>query len=927
MTFDRAYHVVGDGKSVCFGSSADHKVYAVDAATGKERWSFFTGGPVRFAPALWRDRVLAVSDDGCLYCLAAADGKLLWKKRPAPSGRMILGNGRMISKWPARGGPVIVGDVVYFGAGIWPTEGTYLCALNISDGTPVWINGKIGFLRMKQPHGARAKSGVSIQGYLAASGDRLLSPAGRGPYACFDLKGGKLLYHHLGSGWTCGAFGPTGGGSQIVAAGPTIFHGSLWACALENGKGHRFRDRGLRSATVAADLKHVYFWNGKGITGIDRAKPLKAGKDKRGRKTSVLNEVWRADLPPGRKESLVVAGDRIALGGAGEVSIFDIATKKQSWTSKVEGIAYGLAVAGGRLLVSTDKGYIYCFDANASSAAVVARRWATRPCPAGAAAEIVRETSVNKGYCLDLGCGDGRRAYQLAERTELQIIGIEKDPARVAAARARLDAAGLYGTRVTVFQGDPEKTELPDFFADLVISASGAVSKEAAFRCTRPCGGILCLGKPGAMKKSVRGPLKDAGSWTHQYADAGNSSCSGDGLLKGPLSVLWFTAPVLKMPSRHGRAPAPLVAAGRMFLQGVDEVVAVDAYSGRVIWRFPLPGIGKRWDSGPKIPGVAASGSNICTDGKFLYVSCNDRCLRIDAASGKKLGEFKAPAGSSGPPRLWTYVACDDGLLFGMGVGLEGARLPRTHRTALRSESLFALDAKTGGLKWCYRAEHGIRQSAVALGGGSVYLIDRSAPDLKTKTKTGPKHVTGTLVALNAATGRERWRKRENIYGTVLALDEKKETLLMCYQASQYLYIHQDRGGRFAAFRAEDGRLLHDTAAKYATRPMIVGDVVHSSTGAWDLATGKARREWKFRKSYGCGVLSAGKHILAFRSGCVGYFDLGRKVGTENFGGVRPGCWLNAIPAGGLLLVPDYSTRCTCSYQMKANVALEPKKP
>ena len=77
MPFDEAYHVVAAGGLAFFGSSADDKVVALDAATGSQRWAFFTGGPVHFAPALWRDRVFAVSDDGFLYCLRAADGKLL----------------------------------------------------------------------------------------------------------------------------------------------------------------------------------------------------------------------------------------------------------------------------------------------------------------------------------------------------------------------------------------------------------------------------------------------------------------------------------------------------------------------------------------------------------------------------------------------------------------------------------------------------------------------------------------------------------------------------------------------------------------------------------------------------------------------------------------------------------------------------------
>ena len=32
---------------------------------------------------------------------------------------------------------------------------------------------------------------------------------------------------------------------------------------------------------------------------------------------------------------------------------------------------------------------------------------------------------------------------------------------------------------------------------------------------------------------------------------------------------------------------------------------------------------------------------------------------------------------------------------------------------------------------------------------------------------------------------------------------------------------------------------------------------------------------------------------------------LTRDAGTENYGGIRPSCWINAIPASGLVLVPD----------------------
>ncbi|NOY00585.1 MAG: PQQ-binding-like beta-propeller repeat protein, partial [Verrucomicrobia bacterium] len=128
LSFDRAHHPVIAAGQLYFGSSVDGKVYALDAKSGAPLWDFFTDGPIRFAPVVWKDRLFVVSDDGHLYALSTADGKLLWKKRGGPQHRLILGNARMASRWPARGGPVVEGDTVYFASGIWPSDGLFLYA-------------------------------------------------------------------------------------------------------------------------------------------------------------------------------------------------------------------------------------------------------------------------------------------------------------------------------------------------------------------------------------------------------------------------------------------------------------------------------------------------------------------------------------------------------------------------------------------------------------------------------------------------------------------------------------------------------------------------------------------------------------------------------------------------------------------------------
>jgi len=64
-------------RRVYFGSW-DHRVYAVDARTGRLDWSFMTGGKVKGGVAFARRTVFAASYDGRLYALDARSGHPRW---------------------------------------------------------------------------------------------------------------------------------------------------------------------------------------------------------------------------------------------------------------------------------------------------------------------------------------------------------------------------------------------------------------------------------------------------------------------------------------------------------------------------------------------------------------------------------------------------------------------------------------------------------------------------------------------------------------------------------------------------------------------------------------------------------------------------------------------------------------------------------
>lgn len=74
------------GDAVFVGDS-DGVFHCVDAATGKERWTFMAGDEVSSGANFAGDRILFGSGDEHLYCLAS-DGKLVWKFQ-VPGGPVL----------------------------------------------------------------------------------------------------------------------------------------------------------------------------------------------------------------------------------------------------------------------------------------------------------------------------------------------------------------------------------------------------------------------------------------------------------------------------------------------------------------------------------------------------------------------------------------------------------------------------------------------------------------------------------------------------------------------------------------------------------------------------------------------------------------------------------------------------------------------
>jgi outer membrane protein assembly factor BamB len=319
--YDPCYHTVAVGDAVYFGSSTDDSVYKVDAETGEVVWTFTTGGPVRIAPMVEDGRVYFGSDDGAAYCVDAASGELVWRHHPTEGERLVLNNGRAISFHPVRTGVVVRDGLAYFGVSLLPWKESYLVAVDAETGELAGA----GTFRQRFDR-------QTMEGAMLATDRELILPQGRVAPMRYDR----------GTGASLGSLGGGGGVFVVMTADQHILRqGQPRAGGLV---GHDQVAQYSRGHALVVSGSYGFLLDLESVIGLD----LVEGR-----------ELWRHKLEG--PADLILAGQKLYVGGRGRVTAYDALTGDRAWSADVEGTAHGLVVANGALLVSTDSGRIYCF--------------------------------------------------------------------------------------------------------------------------------------------------------------------------------------------------------------------------------------------------------------------------------------------------------------------------------------------------------------------------------------------------------------------------------------------------------------------------------------------------------------------------------------------------------------------------------------
>ena len=105
--------------------------------------------------------------------------------------------------------------------------------------------------------------------------------------------------------------------------------------------------------------------------------------------------------------------------------------------------------------------------------------------------------------------------------------------------------------------------------------------------------------------------------------------------------------------------------------------------------------------------------------------------------------------------------------------------------------------------------------------------------------------------------------------------------------------------------------------------PCFVGGMLYSRYYKVDLSNGNTSG---FAMSRGnCGTQSGCPTHLFGRNGNPQMYPLGSTGGQTVVSEVRPGCWINMIPAGGMLLIPESASGCECDYTIQSSLAFVPE--
>jgi len=417
----------------------------------------------------------------------------------------------------------------------------------------------------------------------------------------------------------------------------------------------------------------------------------------------------------------------------------------------------------------------------------------------------------------------------------------------------------------------------------------------------------------------------------------------------------WFGAPgPQRMIDRHHRPMSSLVKDGRVFIPADNLIIAADMYNGTPLWELEVP-------RSRRIGAMKDTGQMLLTD-DLIYIASGGECWGIDVATGERKITFPVPNLTEGSPD-WGYLNRVGNRLVGSGQKKDasffiqdfnnGSKhngsyvLEGDFREVVVSDTLFSFDRHTQDRSWTYR--HGsIMNSAIAIGENRIYFAESRHPDIMNDSNGRVRIDTFCekdlfIVALDLETGKKLWEQPFALpFEHIMFINFADNTILLSGTYNVNDFVHY---GLFA-LRGDSGQEKWRTDylgmnvngdkpfgtggshGEQWQHPIINGTTVYSKPYAYALHTGEKKDYIFYRGGHGCGGFTGSVNYMYGRGSNPRMYPLETKTtsGIPLTQVTRPGCWLNMIPAGGLILLPESSSGCTCAYSVQTSLAFAPRE-
>ncbi|QEF97110.1 Outer membrane protein assembly factor BamB [Stieleria maiorica] len=549
------------------------------------------------------------------------------------------------------------------------------------------------------------------------------------------------------------------------------------------------------------------------------------------------------------------------------------------------------------------------------------------------------------GYAVVVEGVDPSWAESVAAGTSMTVVLSTRNPNTQETLRRRWYAEGKYGTRLTVQQA----SDLPSTFANLVIVREEDF--DAAIARLAPLGQVVKLGgvaqpdgftwqrlRPDVMI-GRRAEQPDLAAWGHQYGSAANASYSGERLggvdNTADLEVKWIGKPGADFGiDRNPRMPAPLAVGGRLFHQGMNRMIAVDAFNGAVLWSLEIPDLRR--------VNIPRDSANWCADESNVYAAVKDRLWVIDAATGEMNRTMLLPSEHQDDCE-WGYVAVTENLVVGTAVKQGSAYSTFWDKAAwydgkddaatakVCGNSIAAYDKDYGSIQWEHHAD-AIVHSTITIQGDHVYFVQVDDPSLQ-DSETG-KLVNSkiwhaaSVVCLDLHSGKQLWKSK--------VPPQNHEAIISFGIADDQQFVLQTSGKRqfhFLSLDANGGRTRWDQSVDWpedhhgahVQHAVLMNGKLMVQPHILDASDGSIFKSGTLGKRRGCATpIGAGNSVI-YRGG-TGPLTLWslENDSTSEFARLRPSCWLSTIPAQGMLFSPEGGGGCSCGGWMETSIGFAP---